>query len=298
MARTGDDRRRGGVSVRRPPRARVYPRARKRFGQHFLEPVWAEKVVRAIAPSRDQTFLEIGPGRGVLTRMLARVAGHVLAYEIDRDLVELLRHTVGSNVHVVEGDFLDVAAGDIRRALGGVGGSDESLRAAGNLPYNVASPVLFKLVELMQAGLPIVDATVMLQREVAARLAAGPGTREYGVLSALIGHSARVEPLIQLPAGAFRPAPNVLSTVVRLTFHQPDPPVRSAGVFAALTQAVFTRRRKTLRNAVLAYDSAPPGLLMHALNASGIDPGRRPETLTIAELAVLADRTSELMDSH
>ena len=264
---------------------------RKRFGQHFLEPAWVTKVVRAIEPQADECFFEIGSGRGALTGPLAARARSVVAFEIDRDLAAMLNARAPANVTVVEGDFLES-----RWMLDHPPATP--VRVAGNLPYNVASPVLFKLVELVQAGLPIVDATVMLQREVAARLTAGPGTREYGVLSALIGHSARVEPLMQLPAGAFRPAPKVLSTVVRLTFHQPDPPVRSAGVFTALTQAVFTRRRKTLRNAVLAYDSAPPGLLMHALNASGIDPGRRPETLTIAELAVLADRTSELMDSH
>jgi 16S rRNA (adenine1518-N6/adenine1519-N6)-dimethyltransferase len=259
--------------------------------------VWAEKLLLAIAPSPGQTFLEIGPGRGALTRMLARAADHVLAYEIDRDLVEFLRQTVEPNVHVIEGDFLEAVAGDIRRGLRSIEAEDAPLRVAGNLPYYVASPILFKLVELAEAGLPIVDATVMLQREVAARLVAEPGTREYGVLSALIGHSARAEPLLQLPAGAFRPAPKVLSTVVRLTFHKPDPPVRSPKVFAALTQAVFTRRRKTLRNAVLAYESAPPGLLVNALDASGIDPQRRPETLTIAELARLADRVSESMES-
>ena len=273
--------------------ARAYPRARKRFGQHFLEPAWAEKVARAIAPAAGQAFLEIGPGRGAITGRLARAVEHVLAYEIDRDLACTLRRTAQPNVHVVEGDFLDATADAIRRDLAALRPPPESVRAAGNLPYNVASPILFKLVDLVEGGLPIADATVMLQREVALRLVAAPGTREYGVLTILIGHCARAEVLLHLPAGAFRPVPKVLSTVVRLTFHEREPPVHSPRVFVALTQAIFTRRRKTLRNALLAYDSASPASLAAALEAAGIDPQRRPETLEIGELARLADRLTE-----
>jgi 16S rRNA (adenine1518-N6/adenine1519-N6)-dimethyltransferase len=276
-----------------PPRP--YPRARKRFGQHFLEPVWAEKLVRAIAPSKRETLLEIGPGRGVMTDLLARSAGHVLAYEIDRDLARLLKQASVCNVHVVEGDFLEATADGIRDALNALQRRDGPLRVVGNLPYNVASPVLFKLVELLHAGLPLVDATVMLQREVAARLLAAPATREYGVLTVLIGHSARLERVLQLPPGAFRPVPSVSSTVVRLTFHDPSPPVLDEARFAALTQAIFTRRRKTLRNAVLAYESAPVEVMARALEAAAIDAQRRPETLSIAELAGLSDRLSELL---
>lgn len=276
-----------------PPKR--YPRARKRFGQHFLEPAWAEKLVRAIAPSGSETLLEIGPGRGVTTELLARSAGHVLAYEIDRDLARLLQQASARNVHVVEGDFLDATVEGIRDALSTLHSRDGPLRVAGNLPYNVASPILFKLVELLHAGLPLVDATVMLQREVAARLLAAPGTSEYGVLTVLIGHSARIERVLQLPPGAFRPVPKVSSTVVRLTFHDPSPPVQDEALFAALTQAIFTRRRKTLRNAVLAYQSAPVEVMGGALEAAAIDAQRRPETLSIAELGRLSDKLFQLL---
>jgi len=275
--------------------SRAYPRARKRFGQHFLEPVWAEKLVRAIAPSGNETLLEIGPGRGVMTELLARSAGFVLAYEIDRDLARLLQRTAARNVHVVEGDFLDVTVDGIRGALNALACPDGPLRVAGNLPYNVAAPILFKLVELVHGGLPVVDATVMLQREVASRLLAAPGSSEYGVLTVLIGHSAHVERVLHLPAGAFRPVPAVSSTVVRLTFHDQDPPVKSQALFTALTQAIFTRRRKTLRNALLAYESAPVDVMRRALDAAAIDGRRRPETLSIAELSRLSDRFSELL---
>jgi 16S rRNA A1518/A1519 N6-dimethyltransferase RsmA/KsgA/DIM1 with predicted DNA glycosylase/AP lyase activity len=118
---------------------------------------------------------------------------------------------------------------------------------AGNLPYNAASPIMFKLAELFAAGVPIGDATLMLQREVADRLVAAPGTREYGVLSVLLQHVATVDILLKLPAGAFRPAPKVLSALVRLRFHPPLPAVASPQAFTGLVRAVFTRRRKTSR---------------------------------------------------
>ena len=161
---------------------------------------------------------------------------------------------------------------------------------AGNLPYNVASPILFKLVELYASGVPLVDATVMLQREVADRLVAPPGGREYGVLSILIRHAADVALILKLPPGAFRPPPKVLSALVRLRFHPPDPPVADPATFAAIVQGVFTRRRKTLANALLACGARVPSMkTAEALTAAGLDGTRRPETLAIAEFARLAD---------
>jgi 16S rRNA (adenine1518-N6/adenine1519-N6)-dimethyltransferase len=258
-------------------------RARKRFGQHFLEPAWVAKVIRAIDPVGSDSFVEIGPGRGALTRPLAAQAGHVTAVEIDRDLASDLRAAALPNVTVVDGDFLELA----RSALP----SDPRLRVAGNLPYNVASPILFALDDWFAETGTLTDATVMLQREVADRLVAVPGTRDYGVLTVLIGHSAQVTRLLALPPGAFRPVPKVHSALVQLRFHAPDPPVRDLSVFRALVQAVFTRRRKTLANAIQAYAAAVVPVLL-ALDRAGIDGKRRPETLTIAEFARLADLIS------
>lgn len=259
-------------------------RARKRFGQHFLEPAWVEKVVRAIDPSPADAFIEIGPGRGALTRPLAARAKQVVAYEIDRDLASELRHTAPSNVTIVEGDFLETGAANLPFEVRG----STALRAVGNLPYNVASPILFKLVDWYRAGAPLTDATLMLQREVAERLAAAPGTREYGVLSVLIGHHAHVARLFVLPPGAFRPAPKVQSALVRLRFRPAAPAVRDPNAFAALVQAVFTRRRKTLANALLAYVSSA-GEATNLVNLAALDGTRRPETLSIEEFARLAD---------
>jgi 16S rRNA (adenine1518-N6/adenine1519-N6)-dimethyltransferase len=266
-------------------------RARKRFGQNFLEPAWVTKVVKAIAPRACETFIEIGPGRGALTRPLAAQAARVIAYEIDRDLAAGLRTSDLPNVTVVEGDFLEV-----RGSLPATSHQPPAttLRVAGNLPYNVASPILFKLTELYTHGWPLIDATVMLQREVGDRLIAPPGGREYGVLSVLMQHTASVERLLALPPGAFRPQPKVHSVLVRLTFHPPTPAVADAATFARLVQAVFTRRRKTLANALLAYPSAGSGAESPphpaaALARAGLDGKRRPETLSVAEFARLAD---------
>jgi 16S rRNA (adenine1518-N6/adenine1519-N6)-dimethyltransferase len=312
-------------------------RARKRFGQHFLEPAWVDKVIRAIDPQPHDIFIEIGPGRGAITRPLAARARAVLAYEIDRDLAAELRTTMPPNVTVIEGDFM-TAPDDVRSTTSDQrptsatsdpqptatkdqrpAANDERLRVAGNLPYNVASPILFKLVDLCRAGAPIVDATVMLQREVADRLVAPPGSRDYGVLSILIGHRATATRLLTLPPGAFRPPPKVHSAVVRLQFHGPEPPVVDEQLFANLVRAVFTRRRKTLANALRAFRRVPPrpdrspaqagpasgsdqtssgvrsdrGQTSAGLESdrtqTSIDPSRRPETLTIAEFAGLAD---------
>jgi 16S rRNA (adenine1518-N6/adenine1519-N6)-dimethyltransferase len=264
--------------------------ARKRFGQHFLEPAWVVKVVRAIAPAADDDFFEIGPGRGALTRELAARAGSVTAFEIDRDLAEALRESAPSNLTIVAGDFLRSGWILENRPAGPV-------RVAGNLPYNVASPILFTLIDLYSAGIPLVDATVMLQREVADRLVAGPGTKEYGVLGILVQLSADVERLLALPPGAFRPAPKVQSALVRLRFHPPSPAPRSLETFEGLVKAVFTRRRKTLENALLAFRPWDRAAVTGALVRAGIDGRRRPETLAIEELVRLADAADAPGDS-
>jgi len=256
--------------------------ARKRFGQHFLEPAWVVKVVRAIAPAPDDVFFEIGPGRGALTRELTARAGSVTAFEIDRDLAAALRETAPANLTIVAGDFLRSEWILENRPAGPV-------RVAGNLPYNVASPILFALIDLYSAGIPLADATVMLQREVADRLVARAGSKEYGVLSILVQLSADVERLLALPPGAFRPAPKVQSALVRLRFHPPSPAPRNSDTFAGLVKAVFTRRRKTLENALLAFRPWDRAAVSAALVRAGIDGRRRPETLAVDELVRLAD---------
>ena len=248
--------------------------------------------MRAVAPGRDETFVEIGPGRGGLTLPLTARCRRVVAFEIDRDLAATLRDHAPPHLTIVEGDFLDVTADAMRDLLAD---SASIPRVVGNLPYNVASPMLFKLLDLYATGIALGDATLMLQREVADRLVASPGTREYGVLSILIGHAASAERLFTLPPGAFRPMPKVDSAVVRLRFHSPDPPATDPAVFAAIVQAIFTRRRKTLANALLAYplagrqEGGRQSVVPEVLRLADLDGRRRPETLAIPELVRLAD---------
>jgi 16S rRNA (adenine1518-N6/adenine1519-N6)-dimethyltransferase len=254
---------------------------RKRFGQHFLEPAWVTKVIRAIDPRPDETFVEIGPGRGALTGPLLEHARAVVAFEIDRDLAAALRAT-DRRLTVVEGDFLKTSM-----AISGLGTAP--LRVAGNLPYNIASPILFTLLDLYASGAPLVDATLMLQREVADRLIAGPGGRDYGVLSILVQHTSDVSRLLALPPGAFRPPPRVHSALVRIRFRPPIPPAADPALFTRLVQSIFTRRRKTLANALLAFPPSARLAPAAALAGASLEGKRRPETLSVAELVRLAD---------
>jgi 16S rRNA (adenine1518-N6/adenine1519-N6)-dimethyltransferase len=256
--------------------------ARKRFGQHFLEPAWVTKVVKAIAPQPDDEFLEIGSGRAALTGPLAAAARSVTAFEIDRDLAAELRATAPPNVTVVEGDFL--ASDWLLKNR-----PAHPVRVAGNLPYNVASPIMFRLIDIYDSGIPLADATLMLQREVVDRLVATPSTKEYGVLSVLIRLSADVDRLLNIPAGAFRPPPKVLSGLIRLRFHPPNPRPNDREGFVRMVQGVFTRRRKTLENALLAFRPGDRAAIAGALGRASIDGRRRPETLDIPELVRLSD---------
>lgn len=258
------------------------PFPRKRFGQHFLSPDWTRKVVDAIAPTGQDVFLEIGPGRGALTRPLASRSKRVIAVEIDRDLAAGLAAEAPGNVEIVTGNFLDVDAGSLVRQTA----PPEGLRVAGNLPYNVSSPILFRLLDLHRETGLVRDATVMLQREVVERITARAGTRDYGVLTIMLRLYADAESLLTLPPGAFRPAPKVWSAVVRLRFGPARVPITRPEVFERLVKTIFSQRRKTLANAVKPL-LPEPGAAADLLSRAGVDPGRRPETLVLPELAAL-----------
>jgi 16S rRNA (adenine1518-N6/adenine1519-N6)-dimethyltransferase len=257
-------------------------RARKRYGQHFLEAAWVDKLIASVGAERSDVFLEIGPGRGALTKPLAERVSRVIAIEIDRDLAAALPSAVPSNVRIIVDDFLNV---DLAALL-----ADEPspVRVIGNLPYNVASPILFALLDAAGHGRIIREATLMLQKEVADRLVASPGTGDYGALAIQVALSAKVERLLALPPGAFRPAPKVRSAVVRLTFHPPLVDVGNREIFERLVRGMFLQRRKTVLNALKpvahGLGTAAPALLERAR----VDPRRRPETLTLDDLARLS----------
>ena len=243
--------------------------------------MWADRVVQAIDPRLTDRFLEIGPGPGVLTERLAPRVAYLIAVELDRDMVAALRPRLPPNVALVEQDFLDLNLSD-------VGGSQE-LRVAGNLPYNVSSPILFKLLRARREGVTIADATLMVQREVADRIEGSPGTKDYGTLAIFVQLRATVRRVLTLPPGAFRPIPKVHSAVLRLDFREPEVTMKDEATFEHLVRSIFTQRRKTLLNALkpLAEERAISPRV--AVAAAGVDGSRRPETLQLAELARLAD---------
>lgn len=257
-------------------------RPRKRFGQHFLEAGWVTKVIDVIHPTPADTFLEIGPGRGALTRPLAARAGRVVAIEIDRDLAASLQHEAIANLRVIQSDFLGVHLSEALR--------DEArpMRVAGNLPYNVSSPILFALLASADEGRFLADATLMLQKEVADRLVARPGRKEYGTLAIQVALTADVDHLLTLPPGAFRPAPKVTSAVVRLRFRPPVVDVGDPRVFERIVRGMFLQRRKTVANALRPVADSLGRSAAELLERAEVDGTLRPEALTLAQIARLS----------
>jgi 16S rRNA (adenine1518-N6/adenine1519-N6)-dimethyltransferase len=253
-------------------------RAKKRYGQHFLhDPGTIDRIVRSIDPQPGARLVEIGPGRGAITAALLERAGALDVIEIDPDVVPaLVRRCEGLGelrVHLT-----DALEFDLRQLRG----SGPRLRIAGNLPYNVSTPLLFRLIEQLDA---IDDMHFMLQKEVVARMAARPGTPEYGRLTVMLAPRVRVRPLFDIGTGAFTPPPRVQSTFFALEpLAEPPFPLGDRAAFARVVVAAFSQRRKTLRNSLR-------GLLTPAqIAAAGIDPGARPETLAPAQFAALAAR--------
>ena len=260
--------------------------AKKYFGQHFLEPQWADKLIAVINPQASDRFLEIGPGPGALTLRLAPKVAHLTAIEVDRDMVAALEPQLPPNVRLIEADFLEA---DLSPLV-----ASGPMRVAGNLPYNVASPIILRLIAAHRAAAsptaaPFVDATVMVQREVAERLDAMPGTKDYGVLTISVRLRADVRRVLELPPGAFRPPPKVDSSVVRLTFRPPSVAIRNEQLFESMVRSVFMQRRKTLANALAPFAAAHGADARAALAGAGIDARRRAETLDMSDLARLAD---------
>jgi len=251
----------------------MLPRPRKRFGQHFLtDRHYLGRIVEAIAPARDDAMVEIGPGTGLLTAELVERVGHLHVVEIDRDLAAGLRQRFAPDrVTVHEGDALEFD----------FAGLPAPLRVVGNLPYNVSTPILFRIAALEEH---IRDGTFLLQKEVVDRMVADPGTADYGRLSVMLQYRFEMHSLLHVPPGAFTPPPKVDSSVVRMV---PLGPGRTrAGDearFEQLVAAAFSQRRKTLRNATASVATA------EAFVRSGIDPGRRGETLSVHEFIALCN---------
>lgn len=264
-------------------------RARKRYGQHFLEPAWVAKVIAAVGPAPGDRIFEIGPGRGALTLALAPRVAELVAIEVDRDLAADLAPRLPPNASLVTADVLEA---DLPALLMLVGASpSRPFRVAANLPYNISSPVLFRLLDLAASGL-VADATLMLQREVAERLVAAPGRRDYGPLAVAAALWSASDIVLRLPPGAFRPMPKVESAVVRLRFRR-EPATDRPGAVARLARHLFLHRRKTLGNALAGAPGLGSRSTRAVLEAAGLDPRARPETLSIDALA----RIERLLDT-
>ncbi len=250
-------------------------RPRKRFGQHFLrDPAIIDAIIDAIFPAASDVIVEIGPGTGAITRPLAARSARVHAIEIDRELARQLRLELATirnlTIHTADALTFDF------ETLG------QPLRLVGNLPYNISTPLLFRLIDFRHI---VADMHFMLQKEVVDRMAAPPGGKTYGRLTVMLGCRFEIESLFDVPSSAFDPPPAVTSALVRL---RPLPSksfaVRDEAVFDRLVRTAFSQRRKTIRNALSGITSASD------LSAAGIDPALRPEAIPIATYIVLANR--------
>ena len=269
-------------------------RPRKRFGQHFLKDgTILNRLVAAIAPAGGRRILEIGPGRGALTDLLVAASAvgaetektpPITVVELDRELARrLAQRYPPTRVRVIQADILGF---DLSDALA----PDEPggrLRVVGNLPYNISTPLIFHLLNQVER---IHDMLFMLQREVALRLCATPGDKNYGRLSVMAAMDLDCEALFDVPPEAFDPPPKVDSTVLRLIPKNPPLTARDRGVFNAIVAAAFGQRRKTLRNALKALAQNE-----HFV-AAKVDPTLRAEALSVEQYIVLADAISPLAE--
>ena len=259
-------------------------RARKRFGQNFLHDTQViQRIVSAIRPRPGDRLVEIGPGKGALTRPLLEAAGRIDVVELDRDLPPLLQaHCRGAGELIIHND--DALKFDFATLIDK--DDPHKLRIVGNLPYNISTPLIFHLLDYADR---IRDMHFMLQKEVVERLTAQPGSKDYGRLSIMVQYHCQAEYLFTVKPGSFTPIPKVDSAIVRLTPYQQAPvTIDHLRDFEILVRAAFAMRRKTLRNNLKDMLDAA------IIESLGIDPVRRAETLTLEELASLANAYSRL----
>jgi len=261
----------------------------KKFGQNFLiDPFVLEKIVRAADVGPDDFVVEIGPGIGTLTQYLCEAAREVVAVEIDRNLIPILEGdtlSAYSNVTVINEDILKL---DLH-TLVAEKNAGRPIKVVANLPYYITTPIIMQLLE---TGVPLESMTVMVQKEVAERMQAKPGTKDYGALSLAVQYYAEPYLAANVPQNCFMPRPNVASAVIRLRLHETKPVQGSdPALMFKLIRASFNQRRKTLLNglsnsAELNYSKED---LTLAIEACGISPTVRGEALTLADFAQIAD---------
>ncbi len=261
----------------------------KKFGQNFLiDQNILDKIVESADLTEKDCVLEIGPGIGTMTQRLAEEAGEVIAVEIDRNLIPILKDTLSpyENVTIINDDILKVdLAGLVQERNGG-----RPIKVVANLPYYITTPIIMALFE---KHVPLQSVTVMVQKEVADRMQVGPGTKDYGALSLAVQYYSRPEIITRVPASCFMPSPNVDSTVIRLTrYEEPPVAVRDEEWLFAVIRASFNQRRKTLANGLA--NAAGLGLgrqqVEEVLTEMGLSRTMRGEALTLEQFADLSNR--------
>lgn len=265
----------------------------KKFGQNFLIDTHVlEKIISAAGITKDDCVLEIGPGIGTMTQYLAENAGHVVAVEIDRNLIPILKETLADydNVTVINEDILRV---DIK-ALAEEYNGGKPIKVVANLPYYITTPIIMGLFE---SGVPIDNITVMVQKEVADRMKEGPGSKDYGALSLAVQYYAEPEIVANVPPNCFIPRPNVGSAVIRLTRHKEMPvEVKDPALMFKIIRASFNQRRKTLQNGLGNAPELPytKEQIAAAIAEMELTPTIRGEALSLAQFAQLSDILGEM----
>lgn len=256
---------------------------RQRLGQHFLSgPAWQKRILETLPRDKDAVWIEIGAGHGEMTRHLANKARRVIAIETDPRLAANLQDAVAASpsewlgVEIVHGDVLSI---DLAKIAGG-----ETFRVYGNLPYYITSPILHRLFSIADR---IASIHIVIQYEVAARIVARPGRREYGYLSAACQFYARPEIALKIPPGAFRPPPKVHSALVEMSLpgERQTLPIKDEGKFLRFIQLCFGQKRKTLRNNLRAI--ASDGHIQYAFENIGLRPDARAEQLSLEQFSAI-----------
>jgi len=265
-------------------------RASKKYGQNFLiDKTVLEKILEVSDIDKDSMVLEIGPGLGTLTMQLCERAGKVLAVEIDRDLIKALNINMSSynNFKLINDDIMKLDLKELLKENFG----DTKAKVVANLPYYITSPIIMKLLE---EKLNLSSITLMVQKEVAQRITASPGSKDYGVLTLSVQYYAIPELVTIVPAEAFMPAPGVDSAVIHMKVREKTPVVLAdESLFFRVIKAAFAQRRKTILNALNGSDlRLDKNVIEEVLSSCNIDPKRRGETISMDEFAELSNKIS------
>ena len=260
----------------------------KKFGQNFLiDGHVLDKIIAGAGVTKDDMVLEIGPGIGTMTQYLAEAAGKVVAVEIDRNLLPILQETLADydNVKVIHADVLSL---DLEKLVQEENGG-RPIKVVANLPYYITTPIIMALFE---QHVPLANVTVMVQKEVAARMKSGPGSKDYGALSLAVQYYAEPYIVANVPCNCFMPRPNVDSAVIRLTrYEEPPVQVKDEKMLFKIIRASFNQRRKTLQNGLNNSSELnfTKDQIAAAIAEAGFSPSVRGEALTLEQLAKLTD---------